>query len=41
MVITEITWTDYLKFKAKLRGFNLESIEEIILVPVHPVKGEV
>lgn len=25
-----IFWTDYFKYKAKLRGFNLENIEEII-----------
>ena len=26
----EIIWTDYLKYRAKLRGFNLSGIEEII-----------
>ncbi|MEA3544991.1 MAG: hypothetical protein U9R69_07205 [Thermodesulfobacteriota bacterium] len=29
-MMLEIIWTDYLKFKAKLRGFNLEHIEKII-----------
>ena len=28
--MTEIIWTDYLKYKATLRGFNLQTIEEII-----------
>jgi len=28
--MTDIIWTDYLKYKANLRGFNLQSIEEII-----------
>ena len=28
--MTEINWTDYLKYKATLRGFDLEKIEEII-----------
>ncbi len=28
--MTEIKWTDYLKYKAKLRGFTLENIEDII-----------
>ncbi|MCK5538342.1 MAG: hypothetical protein KAI79_16060 [Bacteroidales bacterium] len=28
--MTEIIWTDYLKFRVKLRGFSLECIEDII-----------
>ncbi len=28
--MTEIIWTDYLKYKAELRGFDLQIIEEII-----------
>ena len=28
--MTEIIWTDYLTYKATLRGFNLTTIEEII-----------
>ena len=28
--MTKIIWTDYLKFRVKLRGFTLESIEDII-----------
>ncbi len=28
--MVEIIWTDYLKFKAELRGFNLDRIEEIV-----------
>ncbi|MCY4602590.1 MAG: hypothetical protein OXE49_00025 [Gemmatimonadetes bacterium] len=26
-----VVWTDYLKYKASLRGFNLSSIEHIIV----------
>lgn len=26
----EIIWTDYFKYRVKLRGFNLSSIEEIL-----------
>jgi len=29
-VMTEIIWTEYLKYKANLRGFNLQTIEEIV-----------
>ena len=25
-----IVWTDYIKYRAKLRGFDLEKIEEIV-----------
>lgn len=28
--MVEIIWTDYLKYRAKLRGFDLVKIEEII-----------
>ena len=28
--MTEIIWTDYLKFKVKLRGFSLENIKDIV-----------
>jgi uncharacterized DUF497 family protein len=28
--IVEIIWTDYLQYRAKLRGFDLVKIEEII-----------
>jgi len=28
--MTEIIWTDYLKYRVKLRGFTLEIIEDII-----------
>jgi len=28
--MTEINWTEYLKYKANLRGFNLQTIDEII-----------
>ncbi len=28
--MTKIIWTDYLKYKAKLRDFDLQVIEEII-----------
>jgi len=28
--MTEIIWTDYLKYKAKLRGFDLQTIEQIV-----------
>ena len=26
----EIVWTDYFKYRVKLRGFNLSSVEEIL-----------
>ena len=28
--MSEIIWTDYLKYRVKLRGFNMASIEDII-----------
>ena len=28
--MTDIIWTDYLKYKAKLRGFDLQAVEEIL-----------
>jgi hypothetical protein len=28
--MTTIIWTEYLKYKAVLRGFNLQTIEEIV-----------
>lgn len=28
--MVEIIWTDYLKYRLKLRGFNLAKIEEVI-----------
>jgi uncharacterized DUF497 family protein len=27
----EVIWTDYLKYRAELRGFDLSSIEQILL----------
>lgn len=27
----EVIWTDYLRYRAELRGFNLSSIEQILL----------
>ncbi len=27
---SKLVWTDYVKYRAKLRGFNLEMIEEIL-----------
>jgi uncharacterized DUF497 family protein len=27
----EVLWTDYLKYRAELRGFDLSSIEQILL----------
>ena len=28
--MTKIIWTEYLKYKANLRGFDLQNIEEIV-----------